>query len=111
MWLIVCLPTESSRDHSPQQSKNISVEDMGRLGVENIEISALSSNSLGPGGDNKDDFSSTVATVTRTNGNPKTNGYMLADSGLNKVRESIKRYIIILITPYFLIVLILTEAM
>jgi hypothetical protein len=62
---------ESSRDHSPQQSKNISVEDMGRLGVitENIEITALNAESQ-----------------LKANGNTKGNvGFIMGDKVINNV--------------------------
>ncbi|XP_065337566.1 sodium-dependent phosphate transporter 1 isoform X2 [Cloeon dipterum] len=64
---------DSSRDHSPQQSKNISVEDMGRLGVitENIEITALSPNEL------------------KSNGNAKgTNGFIIGDKVVARIGEN-----------------------
>ncbi|CAB3366699.1 Hypothetical predicted protein [Cloeon dipterum] len=64
---------DSSRDHSPQQSKNISVEDMGRLGVitENIEITALSPNEL------------------KSNGNTKgTNGFIIGDKVVARIGEN-----------------------
>jgi hypothetical protein len=62
---------DSSRDHSPQQSKNISVEDMGRLGVitENIEITALNAESQ-----------------LKANGNAKGNiGFIVGDKVINNV--------------------------
>ncbi|XP_059474530.1 sodium-dependent phosphate transporter 1 isoform X2 [Neocloeon triangulifer] len=65
---------ESSRDHSPQQSKNISVEDMGKLGVitENIEITALS-----------------AANQLKANGNSKaTNGFIMSDKVVTKIGEN-----------------------
>jgi hypothetical protein len=72
MGLIYSLDiAESSRDHSPQQSKNISVEDMGRLGVitENIEITALNAESQ-----------------LKANGNAKGNvGFIMGDKVINNV--------------------------